>query len=732
MKRRQDQLAEERAEKRTEIDTLEKELSEKQEKKSMFDIQIDEDKQSVMSCHRSLERIREEIGHLTQKMMRFEVQQQISAGSNRAISAILGMEGVYGTIARLGKVPSEYATALNIAAGGRLQNVVVDTDQTASDAIWYLKEKRLGRITFLPLNKIKPAAPLPPVMGNGVIDYALNLVEFDEKYRNAFGLVFGQTIMVETLETGRRLMGRFRMVTVDGELLERGGAMTGGSIRKDIHGFDAAVDKESTQIATKLSKLKKEENELIATELRNKAAMNDLHAKNSELDMVIAKLELTIAERNRRLEAIADEEMSIAESLSDMEHDAREISAKVAELEIRQDELMDIVSEINLRITEIRGVLDKSEFALLTEKLQKANRDINDIKRRLDAKVADLADVNRELQYFKKRLEERTADKKALSAKNGRLEEEITGCNQQIVDAIEAIAALEKRQKSFAGELEILHNERVMIQERVDESQARLISFASEIERRLVQIKALDEKTTAIAAKIEEIRSNVTEEVECTLSIDETEDGIMKTERAIRKLGAVNMLAIEQYDEAIAKSEERTTRKNVLSRERKAILERIENFAQMKYDAFMEAYTEINTNFQEIFARLTMGSGHLVLDDPEEPFLGGMTFEVRPRNKEVHRLNMMSGGEKSLTTLSFIFAIQRYMPAPFYAFDEVDMSLDGANVERISQMVRELCSSSQFVIVSLRKPMIEAADRIMGVTIRSDKSTLVTGVKTNV
>ncbi len=732
MKRRCAQLEEERSEKQGEIATFERELSERQKEKSVFDKQIGEADRSMMSCRRSLEPIRGEIQQLTQKMMRLEAQQQVSAESNRAISAVLEMSGVFGTIARLGKVPSEYTTALNIAAGGRLQNVVVDTDQTASDAIRYLKEERLGRVTFLPLNKVKPFAPLPPVAGSGVIDYAINLVEFAEEYRNAFSLVFGQTVVVETLEAGRRLMGRFRMVTLEGELLEKGGAMTGGSLRKDVHGFGAAVDKESASIGAKLSELRAEESDLAAAELRSKAVSDGLRAEKSELDSAITRLELTITECNRRLDAIADEELSLHESLSGMESDAREVSANVAELEVLQDALTDQITAMNDRISEIRRVLDESEFTLLAEKLQKARRDADDVKRRLDTKEADLLDVNRDRQYFKKRLDERTADKDALAAKNVRLEEEISACNQQIESAKAAIAALEERQKSFTGELEVLRNERAALQAKVDESQARLLSLTSEIERCRVQIAALDERAASVSSQIEEIRGTVTSEVECTLSMDEIEEGVATTERAIRKLGAVNMLAIEQYDDAVSKSAERTARKEVLSREREALLERIESFAQMKFDAFMEAYHAINLNFQDIFARLTMGSGHLVLDNPEDPFLGGMTFEVRPRDKEVHRLNMMSGGEKSLTTLSFIFAIQRYMPAPFYAFDEVDMSLDGANVERISQMVREMCSSSQFVIVSLRKPMIEAADRIMGVTIRPDKSTLVTGVKTNV
>jgi chromosome segregation protein len=149
----------------------------------------------------------------------------------------------------------------------------------------------------------------------------------------------------------------------------------------------------------------------------------------------------------------------------------------------------------------------------------------------------------------------------------------------------------------------------------------------------------------------------------------------------------------------------------------------------MKYEAFATALKAIDTNFREIFARLTSGSGHLVLENEEDPFAGGLTFAVQPRDKTVHLLSSLSGGEKSLTTLAFIFSIQQYIPAPFYAFDEVDMSLDGSNIERIASMIKEHAATSQFLIVSLRKPMIEGAERIMGVTLRPDKSTLVTGVK---
>jgi chromosome segregation protein len=256
------------------------------------------------------------------------------------------------------------------------------------------------------------------------------------------------------------------------------------------------------------------------------------------------------------------------------------------------------------------------------------------------------------------------------------------------------------------------------------------MKFDAEKERISVQLVAIQERARSLGIEVDMLRQQVGE-LDTNLSLSEIEGKIAEADGALRKIGAVNMLAIEEYEKVQRQVEERTERKETLSRERTTLIERIEKFEQMKYEAFSTAFHAIDTNFREIFARLTSGSGHLILENEEDPFAGGMTFAVQPRDKKVHLLSSLSGGEKSLTTLAFIFSIQRYIPAPFYAFDEVDMSLDGSNAERIAQMITELSPQSQFVIVSLRKPMIEAAQRIMGVTLRPDKSTLVTGVKAN-
>ena len=292
------------------------------------------------------------------------------------------------------------------------------------------------------------------------------------------------------------------------------------------------------------------------------------------------------------------------------------------------------------------------------------------------------------------------------------------------------MSALEERQKEFSGELDELRTKRAEVTQHLQDSELKLMKFDAEKERITIQMGAIGERARTLGIEIDMLKHQVGE-MDTQLTLIEIEGKIAEADGALRKIGAVNMLAIEEYDKVQRQVTERTERKETLSTERASLIERIEQFEQMKYEAFATAFRAIDTNFRKIFARLTSGSGHLVLENEEDPFAGGMTFAVQPRDKKVHLLNSLSGGEKSLTTLAFIFSIQHYIPAPFYAFDEVDMSLDGANVERIASMVTELAPDSQFVIVSLRKPMIDAAQRIMGVTIRPDKSTLVTGVKVN-
>jgi len=725
------QLDEEYAAKQVQLSDSQWSTSDLISNKKDLDRTLSEMEGAMFAQRSTLERLRTEIRESEQDVFRLEAAQQARGESGgRAIEAVMAMEHVHGTIADLGKAPSEFATALNIAAGNKLQFVVCDDDQVASDAIRYLKEERLGRVTFLPLNKLRPPA-LPPLKEPGIIGYAVNLVEYDPKYDRAFAVALGATVVVDTLDRARKLIGKYRMVTLEGELLDRSGAMTGGATKKPSgRGFGAAVDDEIIRIRAHLGDLQAEVATLEAGIKRITAEVDAQRATRNEIDQKIARLGMFTEEFSRRFEAIAVEKQTIDVAVDRQREETRNGAAELTELETGLDITTETINEISARIEEIKKRLDDTNIPVLTEQIEKKRKEIEESERRLRNKEGDINDAQRERQHFNARLVELVEERRRQDEHNQQIDTEIAGSNEQIAAHKSQIAALEERQKEFSGVLDELRSKRAEAYQHIQDSELKILKFDAERERITILTSAIEERARTLGNEMDSLRQQVGD-MDTNLSLSEIEGKIAEADGALRKIGAVNMLAIEEYEKVQRQVEERTERKDTLSRERATLIERIEKFEQMKYEAFTTAFRAIDTNFREVFARLTSGSGHLILENEEDPFAGGMTFAVQPRDKKVHLLSSLSGGEKSLTTLAFIFSIQRYIPAPFYAFDEVDMSLDGSNVERIASMITELSPQSQFVIVSLRKPMIEAAERIMGVTLRPDKSTLVTGVKAN-
>jgi chromosome segregation protein len=725
-------LDEEYAAKQAQLTESQKSSGDLAATKKELDRNLSELESSLFAQRSTLERLKTEIRELEQEAFRLEATQQARGESGgRALEAVLALEGVHGTIADLGKAPAEYTVALNIAAGNRLQFAVCDDDQIASDAIRYLKEERLGRVTFLPLNKLKPPA-LPPLKEPGVIDYAVNLLDYDPKYDRAFSVVFGSTVVVDTLERARKLIGKFRMVTLEGEIIEKSGAMTGGSTKKQSgpRGFGAAVDNEIIRIRSRLGELQGEASTLEAGVRRLTEEVDAKRTARNEIDQKAARFGMFTEEFSRRFEAITVEKQTIESAVARQQEETSNGAAELTALEVELDKTTEVINGLNARIEEIKKRLDDTNIPALTEQIEKKRKEIEESDRRLRNKEADINDAQRERQHFSARITELTEERARQEERNRQIDGDIIAANEQIATIKAQIVALEERQKEFSGELDELRTKRGEVTQHIQDSELRLMKFDAEKERITIQMGAIGERIRVLTIEVDMLKHQVGE-TDTDLTLIEIEGKIAEADGTLRKIGAVNMLAIEEYDKVQRQVTERTERKETLSTERETLIERIEKFEQMKYEAFATAFKAIDTNFRQIFARLTSGTGHLVLENEEDPFAGGMTFAVQPRDKKVHLLNSLSGGEKSLTTLAFIFSIQHYIPAPFYAFDEVDMSLDGANVERIASMVTELAPNSQFVIVSLRKPMIDAAQRIMGVTIRPDKSTLVTGVKVN-
>ncbi|MGC9435074.1 MAG: chromosome segregation protein SMC [Methanomicrobiales archaeon] len=687
------------------------------------------DTESRLFEHRNeAERLAGSIRSIEREIMQLEAQQQASGGlGGKALEAILGMEGVYGTIAQLGRVPPDYATALNTAAGGRLGWVVVADDRVAEDAIGYLKEHRLGRVTFLPLNKIQPPS-VPALTDSSVIGRAIDLLEFDSRYDPAFRMVFGGTVVVESLAVARKKMGTYRMVTLEGDLVEKRGAMTGGSAsKKASRGFGMAVEDDLARLRSESASLQAEAEDVRAGVDRLTGEADSLRAERQACEDELSRYALLEDEQNRREEEIAVELRSQNEALQTMQQEFAQSSGELASIEEDLEALGRALSTTTEKMDGLKKQLDNTRIPALTHDLERTRRERDDVERRLRQKEADIADAQREHQYFRNRQEEIEADRARMVEKEQSITTGIRAAEDRIEASRTAITELEARQEEFSRDLQALRDERDRSMKEIHDTESVLVEIQGSLERIDLQIETastrLDELDAEIRAFPEEIHGS-----DCAMSLEEIDRAIGEAQAALDRLGAVNMLAVEEYDRVCARVAERTERKDTLSRERTNLIERIERFEQMKHDAFMQAFEAIDANFREIFATLTSGSGHLVLECEDDPFAGGLTFAVKPRDKKVHLLSSLSGGEKSLTTLAFIFSIQQFMPAPFYALDEVDMFLDGSNVERIADMIKDLSSNAQSVIVSLRRPMIERADRIIGVTLRGDKSTYLTGV----
>jgi chromosome segregation protein len=686
---------------------------------------------AVFAKRSALERIRDEFRSIDQEAVRLEAQQQARGEpGSRALEAVLAMDGVFGTIAQLARAPPEYTTALNVAAGGKLHYVVVEDDEVAASAIRYLKDQKLGRLTFLPLSKLKPA-PLPEASGKGIIGLAVKMLEFKPQFEPAFRVVFGGTMVVESLEAGRRMLGKYRMVSPEGELLEKSGAMTGGSFKKVIRGFGAAVEDEIGRLRQHAEELKAEMGEIESAISRGGSEIEALRGKRSEIEQQLQRLTITSEEMGRQSDVYLQEREGIASALQEITDEVKSGTADLAALEASLDTTTGEIAQLAKRMEQLKKRLDDTDIPALTDQFEKKKREFDDIERRLRNKEADINDLSRERQHFSARVEELKAESDRITQANQQIDADTAAAKGQIESGKEAIRAIEERQKEFSGELETLRARHSQVSDAIRESEKKILEFDLARERIRIQLEALVSRQAVLSGEIDQLRSEVGDAT-TDLTLQEIEDGISDASAAMRKIGAVNMLAIEEYDRVEQRATERKEKKEILSRERATLLERIERFETMKYEAFMQAFRAIDANFRDIFARLTSGSGRLILENEEDPFTGGLSFAVQPRDKPVHLLSALSGGEKSLTTLAFIFSIQQHIPAPFYAFDEVDMSLDGANVERISAMIRELSATSQFITVSLRKPMIEGADRILGVTLLPDKSSFVTGVKADV
>ena len=307
---------------------------------------------------------------------------------------------------------------------------------------------------------------------------------------------------------------------------------------------------------------------------------------------------------------------------------------------------------------------------------------------------------------------------------------------EQIAQIEVQVKELEDKVKEIDDSLKELQAQRDAAQDEVLNGEKLKNTLELEIERIAESIEALKDRRKNLEPELEQIRNELTEAgynvaalQPVEISTEELEKAMARIEKKMAELGDVNMVAIKEFDEITERKNELKTKLDTLSTEKDEIKARMQGYEDMKKKSFMEAFDKINENFMSLCPKLFDGTGSLVLENPSDPLSGGLTIVAQFRDKaEAKRLTGLSGGEKSLTALAFVFAIQRYMPAPFYALDESDASLDGINAQKLASMIKEQSKDTQFIVVSHHKCMIESAHRTIGIT-QGKGITKVTGIK---
>ncbi len=646
-----------------------------------------------------------------------------------------GLPGIYGTIAELGSVDQKYSNALGIAAGGRMQAIVVENDEDASRAISFLKQRRGGRATFLPLNKMEARRPYKDLSDReGVIGYAIDLIDFDNKFEAAFWYVFRDTLIVDTLTNARRLMGGLRMVTLEGEVIEKSGAMVGGSQHKKSGLSFAASEKDKlVKIAEKITEVDSKRSNAIKKLDQVEGHISQINREIHEHDKEISKKQMQLEEIAGRGERLTQLIETKNKELEEIEVSRRDLRDEMDETVTQKQEKEELVVSLEKDIEELEEKLAGSEVPELNRQAEQLDEEIL----RLDGRVRDIDStlnaLNLDRDYSSNKIGENRELIKSMDEKKNTHKQRISDLNNRIKELEASLLEKQKREEELADELKELQQERAALHDKhvsVKKEFDKIRSRFDEGNRQMMALRAtkeaLDEQVTELT---EEIQRRGIEETDEVPNYETVRTRITSIEKAMERLEPVNMRSIDEYDEVETRLDELVSRRDTLSTEREQILERIEQYEQLKKDTFMEAFNGINEPFKEIFNELSDGIGELVLDDYEDPFSGGLTLKAQPKEKTLQRLEAMSGGEKSLTALSFVFAIQQYRPAPFYAFDEIDMFLDGANAGKVAQRVKTAVANAQFIVVSLRKPMIEAAERTIGVAMQENNITSITGVK---
>jgi chromosome segregation protein len=648
------------------------------------------------------------------------------------------LHGVHGAVAELIRVPAHLETAIETALGGALQNIVMEDERTSRAAIAYLKQRQSGRATFLPLDVIRPRRlgdgdRKLVEQAEGFVGVASELVSADPRYEGIVGSLLGNVLISETLEQANRIASRlqyrYRVVTKDGDVVNPGGSMTGGSLAK-----------KSASLLGRQRQLEELEKEIAEAEKAREAAraeIDDLKKEHAHVSQNIEQLR-EAGERERLneqqaradLQRIRDEAVLLSEQRAALDGERSSFAAEAGALEAQRGEaearlaaLAEEERRVQERIREAEDLRRRTQNE--KEELQTALTELKVTIARLEQ---DIASTEEQAARVRAELSRLAAERKGLADSLAGNEAESARTEQEIVTQRQNLNELRIRRRSLTERIEFMRADRL---EKLKELEFK----ESETKEQRTKLKNVEDslRQSEIAegrldVELENLLRKLSEEYEIGFELAKeryavpedvpaAQSEVRELKRKIAMLGDVNLGAIEEFRRVSERYEFLSGQKNDLIEAKTKLHGIIKEMDEEMSRRFQTTFAEIRKHFVVVFSRLFGGGrADLVLTEPDRPLDSGIDIVAQPPGKKLQNLQLMSGGERALTALALLFAILNVKPVPFCVLDEVEAALDEANVARYAQYMREFSETTQFIVVTHRKGTMEEADMLYGVT----------------
>ncbi len=673
--------------------------------------------------------------------MLYEMQKEYE-GFSKAVKTVMqaaeknALRGIHGPVARLMSTENRYTVAIEIALGAGMQNIIVDREEDAKSAIGYLKQRDAGRATFLPMTTIRGTELREAKVAEeyGFVGIASELIRYDRKYEGIFRDLLGCTVVVEDLDCGiaisRKYQNRFRIVTLDGQVINRGGSMTGGSVNRSAGVLSRANDlkalqekqitleKELQEASVRAEELEREvqkaQYELDVAREQQRKAEDDvlmLEGKQSHFDILTDNLELSCENMEQELENLSartgsDEKRmeSVEQQIAEHEANADALHRQTEENQAGQSDLQAETDRLAQKISENK----EAKAALLAEREAS-------VKSREDLKTLQ-ADLLNDRSSREALAEQFRRNNDAAKAEMERQEEAL----QQLRTQGEA---LREKLRALGEEKMALEARRTGQNQQIQECNDQLLNTEREVGRleQKLNTGAMEEKTILdkLWERYELSHSEAMEQRMELESVPKATRRIAELNREIKGLGTPNIGAIEEFDRVNTRYTYLSEQRTDVEKAKEELCGIIDEITRQMTEIFAQQFKLLNESFQETFLELFGGGqARLELEDENDILGCGIEIKVQPPGKQLKTITLLSGGEKAFVAIALYFAILKVHPTPFCVMDEIEAALDESNVVRYARYMRRIAGKTQFIVITHRRGTMEEADVLYGVTMQ--------------